>query len=225
MFTRHKNAEAAFEYYYNHISVVGEPNENTRRITGVLMQIDKPLDFQINTPWRGWKQSYVDLEWKWYQSRDRSPKMVEDVAPIWHRMKNEDGLVNSNYGWQVHRNGAWTRVAEGLAHSVRTGEATRKHVITIYDSKEKAEHDFDTPCTISLSFILKGDELIMHSHMRSNDLWFGFCNDIPAFALFQKQMVDDVNALLGNEGIIEPSYLMHFVDDLHIYNDKLGLDK
>lgn len=221
-----QNMAEAFTTVYADLHTEGHAGEGTNRITGAIMEIADPFDWDNMPDWRGWKRSYVDLEWAWYTAATRDPKMVEDVAKIWKKMKDQDGLVNSNYGWQVEREDQWRKTAVGIAQSILSGTGTRKHVVSIYDGKEKDKYRWDTPCTISFTFIHNERGLIdIHTHMRSNDIWFGFCNDIPAFALFLKRMVQDVNEILAATApeffkvCTAPGRLLHFVDDLHVYNN------
>jgi thymidylate synthase len=227
------NPAQAFLRAYNAVTAEGEPNENTRRLTGVVIEVRNPLEFEAERwpSWRKWSQRYVEIEWEWYQAATRNPEMVEKVASIWTRMKDSFNEVNSNYGWQVERANQWGKCARGIADSVMTGKGTRKHVLTIYDGKERWLYEKDTPCTISFTFVLKRiDEskfkLDMHTHMRSNDVWYGLCNDLPAFALFQSKMADEVSRILtGTKGTpwrVSMGRLVHFVDDLHVYNEFLN---
>lgn len=233
MFLKASNAPEAFEKAFDLILSDGEPNENTQRVTGVLFEIVNPLDYASERwpKWRNWSQRYVELEWQWYEAATRDPSMVEKVAKIWTGMKDENGEVNSNYGWQVQRAEQWSRCAHGLAESILSGAGTRKHVLTIYDGKEKLSYKYDTPCTVSFTFVLKRESttkfrLDLHTHMRSNDVWFGLCNDLPAFALFQVKMVQSIQDKLidlhngqASNFRISVGRHMHFVDDLHLYNN------
>lgn len=225
-----KNMAEAFTTIYADLHEIGVEGEGTKRITGALLEIANPMDWEGMPEWRNWKRSYVDLEWEWYTDATRNPDKVAAAAKIWDRMRDEKGEVNSNYGWQVERSDQWRKTAEGIVSSILSGKGTRKHVVTIFDGKEKDTYDFDTPCTISFSFVITERNLIdIHTHMRSNDIWFGFCNDIPAFGLFQKRMVQDVNDILLLEAAAAQSdrlffevstaagRLLHFVDDLHVY--------
>jgi len=222
------NMAEAFTTVYADLHEVGVEGEGTKRITGALLEIANPMDWEGMPQWRKWKRSYVDLEWEWYMDATRNPDKVAAVAKIWERMRDENGEVNSNYGWQVKRYDQWHRTAEGIANAIITGKGTRKHVVSIYDGKEKLLYDHDTPCTISFTFVHTERGLLdIHTHMRSNDIWFGFCNDIPAFALFQQKMVEDVNNQLAAHPLREmpllecctaPGRLLHFVDDLHVYS-------
>lgn len=231
MFIEVKNPPEAFVQSYRLVSQLGTKNEDTVRLNGVLISVERPLDFHqpLWPSWRNWSQRYVDTEWKWYEAATRDPQMVEEMASIWTKMKDERGEVNSNYGWQVKRNAQWSNCLKELTHAVVTGQKTRKSVLTIYDGKERNRYDYDTPCTLSFTFVLKhlSDRIVldMHTHMRSNDVWYGLCNDLPAFALFQEKMASQLQSAIETMRDLPPvvpGRLLHFVDDLHIYDKFLN---
>ena len=49
--------------------------------------------------------------------------------------------------------------------------------------------------------------------MRSNDLWYGFCNDQYQFSMLQKMIAERLNIKIGT--------YYHFAHNLHLYNDKI----
>jgi len=109
-------------------------------------------------------------------------------------------------------NGQLDKVIELL----RKNNDTRKAVLSIYDGKEIDMYDFDTPCTLSIVFTIDSGNLNMSVLMRSNDLWFGFCNDQYCFSELQKIVADKLDLYCG--------WYFHFVNDFHIYCDFLNKD-
>ena len=120
-----------------------------------------------------------------------------------------NGNVNSNYGWQWKRNDQLNRVINLLKNKPDTRQAT----ISIYDGKEMLDYDYDTPCTYAVQFTILHGRLDMCVTMRSNDLWYGFCNDQYCFSKLQKMVSDELN--------IEPGVYYHFAHNMHLYNDKI----
>ena len=90
---------------------------------------------------------------------------------------------------------------------------TRQATISIYDGKEINSYAFDTPCTYAIQFTIVNDRLDMCVTMRSNDLWYGFCNDQYQFSKLQ----DLMSFRLG----IETGVYYHFAHNMHLYNDKI----
>ena len=121
--------------------------------------------------------------------------------------KNE---VRSNYGWQWERKGQLYNVLEKL----RNKKDTRHAAITIYDGKEILNYTYDTPCTYAIQFTIIENKLNMSVYMRSNDLWFGFCNDQYCFSELQKMMCNELQLSMG--------WYYHHAHNMHVYNDYLN---
>ena len=158
---------------------------------------------------------YTEAEWQWYLSGDRNISKLGElygkVPEIWNRMADSEGNVNSNYGWQWTRNDQIGEVVNILKNYRETRQAT----ISIYDGKEIDKYTFDTPCTYAIQFTIVANLLHMSVFMRSNDLWYGFCNDQYHFSKLQVLISEKINVPVGT--------YYHFAHNLHIYNDKLGL--
>lgn len=208
-----KNAQKAFEYYYKLISKKGIYFDGTKALFNVGFYIDNPMDNEIKTKFRKWKKDYADYEWNWYLSKNRSVEKIKEKAKIWDKMHNGNNIVNSNYGYQWSRGNQIYYVIEELKRK----ESSRRAVLTIYDAKEHLEYAYDTPCTLNVSFNILNNKLNMCVIMRSNDLFYGFCNDQYCFSKLQEFVANEVNVEIGT--------YFHFVNNLHIYNNKLELNK
>jgi len=131
------------------------------------------------------------------------------VPEIWKRMADERGHVNSNYGYQWQRNEQLDYVVSMLEHN----PDTRQACISIYDGKEIKDYFHDTPCTYAVQFTIVNNRLDMCVTMRSNDLWYGFCNDQYQFSKLQEMVSKQLN--------IETGVYYHFAHNMHLYNDKI----
>jgi len=209
------NANEAFEYFYKTISKHGIKFANTRAMFNVGFTIMKPEVRIIIDEKRNWKLNYAEAEWQWYLSGDRNIRELGEiygtVPMIWQRMADDDGNVNSNYGWQWKRGDQINKVIDILKNYRETRQAT----ISIYDGKEIDHYTYDTPCTYAIQFTIVDNRLHMCVTMRSNDLWYGFCNDQYQFSKLQELIANEINMEIGT--------YYHFAHNLHIYNDKLGL--
>ncbi len=203
-------AQDAFEYYYKEITDNGNILENTLFLNNVGFYIKNPLDNLINTEWRKWKNSYANIEWNWYLSENRSVSEIKKHAKIWDKMHNGDNLVNSNYGYQWNRNNQLQFIIDELIKNSNS----RRAVLTIYDGKEHEKHSFDTPCTLNIVFNISDNKLNMSVIMRSNDLFYGFCNDQYCFSKLQELVSLKLNLEIG--------WYFHFANNLHLYNNKLN---
>ena len=209
------NANEAFEYFYKYISKYGTDFRDTKTLFNIGFAIHRPMLNAIVTKERKWSKEYAEAEWQWYLSGDRNISKIEyiygKIPEIWKRMADDRGYVNSNYGWQWQRQKQLDKVISLLKREKYTRQAT----ISIYDGKEIDKYTYDTPCTYAVQFTIVDNRLNMCVTMRSNDLWYGFCNDQYQFSRLQELVAKEINMDIGT--------YYHFAHNLHIYNDKLGL--
>ena len=211
MENRFKNANEAFKHYKKHIIYDGIKFDNTQALFNVGFYIDKPMDNLIEDEDRNWKLDYAEAEWQWYLSGDRNIKKLGElygkVPEIWKRMADVNGNVNSNYGWQWQRNNQLNEAIYLLKRNPRTRQAC----ISIFDGKEYDKYTHDTPCTYAVQFTIIRQKLNMCVTMRSNDLWYGFCNDQYCFSKLQIKVADKLELLVGD--------YYHFAHNLHLYDN------
>ena len=213
--TEFYNANEAFEYFYKTISKHGVRFADTRALFNVGFTIHKPQLNIISDKKRDWNLDYAKAEWDWYLSGDPSIFKLGDiygkVPPIWSRMADDKGNVNSNYGYQWKRNNQLDYVIDKL----KKHKHTRHAAISIYDGKEHDQFATDTPCTYAVQFTNVENRLNMCVTMRSNDLWYGFCNDQYQFSKLQELVCKETKLDMGT--------YYHFAHNLHIYADKLNI--
>ena len=210
-----KNANEAFKCLYDDISDNGINFAGTKALFNVGFTIVRPLNNRIGARFRDWKEDYAEAEWQWYLSGDNSVDKLGEiygkVPVIWERMAlGPKKLVNSNYGYQWERGFQLDKVVQQL----KDNPNTRQAAISIYDGKEIHKYRNDTPCTYAVQFTIVNDRLNMCVVMRSNDLWYGFCNDQYCFSQLQQMIAQRTNYKIGE--------YYHFAHNLHLYNDKLG---
>jgi len=211
--TNFENATHAFEYWLEIIKHSGIKFQNTKALFNIGFWIENPLDNVVYHRDRPWNQKYADAEWEWYLSGDNRLSTLGEiygkVPAIWQRMADENGRVNSNYGSQWRRNNQLEYVINLLERDPQTRQAS----ISIYDAKENIDYAFDTPCTYAVNFYIMDNKLYMSVMMRSNDLWYGFPNDQYCFSKLQQ--------LVAQRLSIDVGQYYHFVNNLHLYNDRL----
>jgi len=208
-----QTANEAYEYLHDAIIQQGVEFDNTKALFNVGFYITNPLANAITNKERNWKLDYAQAEWQWYLSGNRNiselGKLYGKTPEIWKRMADSKGNVNSNYGWQWLRNNQIYYVINKLKEK----HNTRHAAISIYDCKEHNTYEQDTPCTYAVQFTILHDKLDMCVVMRSNDLWYGFCNDQYCFSELQKMIAHEVG--------VEVGVYYHFAHNMHLYNDKV----
>lgn len=208
------NAQEAFEYLYDYISDRGENFGDTRAVFNCGIELTIPGRNWIDTPWRKWSSNYAQNEWLWYLSGDPTIKKLGEIngsiPQIWHQMQDSEGKVRSNYGWQWERNHQLDKVVAMLKENPNTRQAC----ISIYDGKEIDQYRNDTPCTYAVQFTIRNNRLYMSVYMRSNDLWFGFCNDQYCFSELMFMVADRLGIDVGT--------YYHHAHNMHIYTNQLN---
>ncbi len=208
-----RNANEAYEYIHDRILQDGVEFGDTKALFNVGFYITDPKDRKIVNKEREWKEDYAEAEWQWYLSGERSIRALGNIygkiPEIWKRMADDNGNVNSNYGWQWQRN----KQIDHVVRLLRVDPNTRQAAISIYDCKEYDSYTYDTPCTYAVQFTIVHNRLDMCVTMRSNDLWYGFCNDQYQFSKLQEMVSKELD--------IETGVYYHFAHNMHLYNDKI----
>ena len=207
------NANHAFNFLWDYIKDNGVDFGNTKAIFNCGFYMHHPKENTIDVEFRGWNKEYAEAEWQWYLSGDPNIKKLGEIygkiPPIWKRMADKDGDVRSNYGWQWNRGNQ----IDYIINKLKNDKYSRHAVISIYDSKETYSYYSDTPCTCAIHMQIIDNKLCMSVMMRSNDLWYGFCNDQYCFSELQKLVAKRLKLPLG--------WYYHLATNMHIYNDKL----
>ena len=100
-----------------------------------------------------------------------------------------------------------------MIEKLKSNPSTRHAAISIYDGKEMNKYSKDTPCTYAVQFTIIDEKLNMSVYMRSNDLWFGFCNDQYQFSMLQQRVATELG--------IEVGWYYHHAHNMHLYKDKI----
>ena len=173
-----ETANEAYEYFHNEIITNGVEFAGTKALFNIGFTIENPTNKVITNKERNWNEEYAAAEWAWYLSGDPRIKKLGElygkIPPIWERMADSNGEVNSNYGYQWKRHDQ----LENVINILKKNPDTRQAAISIYDGKEIHQYAHDTPCTYAVQFTIVQGKLYMSVYMRSNDLWYGFCRSI-----------------------------------------------
>lgn len=208
----YKNADEAFRSLYKKINDYGVIYSYGKTLFNVGFYISDPINNFIFSKKRKWKIEYAQKEWEWYLSKNPNGNEIAKIAPIWLNHMDENCNIRSNYGWQWSRNNQIDKVLDKLIKN----DETRQAVISIYDGKEIDTYKYDTPCTLSIHFQIADGELCMTVNMRSNDLWYGFCNDQYCFSKLQQYIASELKVKIG--------WYYHFSSNMHLYNKHLNFD-
>ena len=187
---------------------------------GITFRIIEPQNCLMWSKVRRLSPIYLAKEWKWYHDGDRDPKNAP--AKVWLDLANQNdpdkGLVNSNYGsyifTQKDAQNENMSVWEYTKKLLQDDKDTRQAVIQIPSVKYRGTKD--TPCTLSGQFILRNNKLNFIVLMRSQDIWYGFPNDMTNFIMWQMEMANELGVDLG--------WFQIHIGSCHVYEENFIKD-
>ena len=126
------------------------------------------------------------------------------------------------------------RIAKGeqlkyCYEQLKSDKDSRQAVVTINDFTDRRV-SLDKPCTLSLQFLIRKGKLDLIVTMRSNDILWGLCLDVPAFCFLQEVMAFWLGIPVGNYIHTAASFhyykefeerLISFVDDNELNDEEI----
>ena len=215
-----KNIDEVFYKICKKLKVAKEyfpRGQKTKELIQETIVIENPADCVVKNPARKLSLDYLKKEMEWYLSGNKNIKEIGKTAEIWNKIANKDGTVNSNYGEIVFKqklesfNGSqWDWVVSSLLKD----SDSRQAVINFNQTKHKQDGVKDFVCTLSIQYLIRENKLISICNMRSNDIIYGFCNDLPFFSYLQKRLLNELN----KEGLnLKLGKMYYTVGSLHVY--------
>ena len=182
----------------------------TRELRHVVVQLETPEDCTFSgVKYRGWSSQLAVAEALQLIGGFSDPDVMVAVVP---RMK--DFLEPSGEFWGAY--GRRTGLAlDGAARKLLEDRDTRQGVVCVYDNHLDllSGPRKDIPCTAYMNFTVRDDELLMTTHMRSNDLWWGWCYDAFQFTQLGFTLANFLDVKMGP--------YTHVVDSFHLYERDL----
>jgi thymidylate synthase len=217
MENRYKNLNNSFYWVVSDIlkkgMTVNSRGTEQKELCFYSTIIEDPTDILINYPSRKFNPSYAFTEWLWYLSQVKNTNNIGKLAKIWDMIKDENGECESNYGSYMFPIGQWDWVINELTNDPDSRRAT----IAINQPYHKKANSLDIPCTQYIQFFIRNGRLDMGVYMRSNDVIFGFCNDLFTFALFHQLMFNSLQARQGHPMDLQLGEYHHHAGSMHIY--------
>lgn len=178
----------------------------TRELTDVTVRITDPTDVLLHGCNRARYHPVIGVvEGLCLVGGVSDPPLLRRASAVFGQFQ-DGGALHGAYGPRLRPQ--LTRVQRTL----QLDPDSRQAVAAIWDPAYDLQPETpprDLPCTVYLLFRLRGGRLELKVHMRSNDLWRGWCYDVIQFTLLQ----NSVAAALG----VLPGPYVHHVDSLHAY--------
>lgn len=151
-----------------------------REIVGLQTKVDMS-DPILSIPERGLGYKFMAAEAAWILSGDNR---VSTIAPFSKAISqfSDDGITyHGAYGPKIRDQLHYA--ADNLAKD----PDSRQAVINIW--RENPRNSRDIPCTLSVQFLIRNDELHVIDTMRSSDLWLGWPYDIFNFSMLARYLI------------------------------------
>lgn len=215
------NVNAAWEYWFavllaQHRSTLSTATSRDGAVAAEILNaitvVKDPTRMIVTSPARKLPMRYAVGELLWYLSGSEKLKDIKLFSSVWDRMSDDGETVNSCYGHKIqHFYGfdQWQDVIDRL----KADPNTRQAVIHIKNPRPITDQTKDTPCTLSLQFLLRDGRLNLTTTMRSNDIWTGVPYDMFSFCAMQVMLAMKLGVDVGN--------YTHQAGSLHIYERNL----
>ena len=183
-------------------------------LTGVSFTADEPTIFGVEN------REYVEREKAWYDSQSLSVNDIKPPVPeIWKAVASKDGKINSNYGWCVYSLGnehQYSHVLSTLMNQEQSRRAVMVYTRPSIQEDYRKDGMSDFICTNAVQYLIRDDQLKVIVQMRSNDVVFGYKNDLAWQVEVQERLLTDLNKF-RHDGQLTSGEITWQVGSLHIY--------
>lgn len=210
-----KTADEVFVQWYDLLKSMDDKQESrvgevVGEVINAISIIEDPTRCIMQNEVRNMSLRYALGEMLWYISaKNTFEGSIDKYAKFWSTIADEEGCVNSNYGWCIREKYGFDQL-EYVLKVLKESPQSRQAVIHIKEPR----NTFDSPtkdlnCTCTLQFFIRDNKLYMTTYMRSNDLWLGFPYDVFNFTALQIY----ISMVLG----VELGTYTHIAGSLHLY--------
>ena len=165
--------------------------------------------------------NYIKREIDWYNSQSLSVDDIEPPLPkIWETIADDDGMINSNYGWCIFSKDNGFQYAACINELEKHPESRRAVMIYTRPSMHldyKTNGMTDFICTNTVQLLARGGVLDYLVNMRSCDAVYGYKNDIAWHRYILEKAALDLSLKEGN--------IIYQVGSLHVYPRHFDLVK
>lgn len=177
--------------------------------------LTNPKNCLVTLEERKLNYAYLIIEKFTYLSQISLPQvLIEYNAQMKEYLNQDTNDFDGAYGPRIAKNSQLEYCYKQLLED----KESRQAVITINDYTDRKVSK-DKPCTLTLQFLVRDNKLDMIVNMRSNDILWGFCLDVPCFAFLQEAMAYWLGIERGIY-IHQPAsfhYYENFEEKLHSY--------
>jgi thymidylate synthase len=190
--------------------VVDEHGSRTMEIVDAHLKVTNPRDRIVGNRGRKMNLVFGMAEWLAMMFDEDSLSYFERYISTYGAYSTDGNKIDGSYGPRLHEFGDQIEAVVKLLNRRLT---SRQAIMSIYSGRDLFGYGGkNTPCTVSLQFLVRNNHLDMITTMRSNDLVWGLTYDLFCFTLFQEYIA---NKLVSHRVQLGTYY--HNAGSLHIY--------
>lgn len=189
----------------NVISSRGKSSE----LIGVMLHLSNPRARISRTETKGKAFSALG-ELLWYLSKEKNLDFISYYIPHYKEESEDNETVYGGYGPRIFNLRGEIDQMKNILDLLKKKQTSRKAVMQIFDGVDLVGDHPELPCTGTLQFLIRNNQLHMFTSMRSNDAFLGLSHDVFAFTMLQEIVARSLNVDLG--------IYTHAVGSLHLYD-------
>lgn len=202
-------------YYATKLAAAGDkvsPRKiPTREARNVILRLRRPEQSLLTTELRpGYHPAIGIAEGLMMIAGYSDAGLMQRIAPAFEKLREPDGRLHGAYGDRLNIPGG--PQLQDVITRLRNDRDSRQAVCTIWDPAKdypREKMPADVPCTVDLLFSVRDRELLLDTHMRSEDVWLGLPYDLIQFTMVQLTIA----RILG----MKAGTYTHYVNSFHVY--------
>ena len=199
--------QMAIEICKNYGDKINPRGINTREINNVSMLISNPWQIPFELKGRNLRPFIGAVECLQLVGMVSMPELVVAGSRPFARFL-DSGIFHGAYGPRIYGK------LDPLIKLLKEDPYSRQAILTIYSSEKDLNSGMkDIPCTLSLQFFIRNNELCLRTSMRSNDVWLGLPYDLVQFCGLQGAVAKALDLPMG--------WYSHNVGSMHLYESDL----
>lgn len=180
---------------------------NTTEVMGATISVNLADCRSLIIPGRT-NLAYMLGELTWYLSADNSLEFISKFGKMWNNLSDDGETCNSAYG-HLLMNDPFNQIEQAI-QILKNDKNSRRAVMNINRPNMFKCTTKDSPCTISIQYMIRNNKLHCFVNMRSNDVWLGLPYDIIFFTELQKYIAARLS--------VDAGFYYHNVASLHLYD-------
>lgn len=196
-----------YRYMLNYVALNGRDvnprGQHCVEVRNVVISYEKPVDVLAVSCGRKFNTKLAAYEALCLIAGVSFSRQAVAIAPNLATFLNEDGEFDGAYGPRM------AAQLDRVIDKLFVDPDSRQGCVIVWRSWDLSLPTADLACTVYLNFAIRDNKLLMTTHMRSQDLWWGWPYDLVQFTQLQHTMA----TVLG----IDVGEYTHVVDSLHVY--------